>query len=140
MSGSCFRSLLFFSYLDRFFFRHESVKVSQVKAATDRRSLAGPLSYSLPVREVGREVVFQCRDEGPRRVRVEWSRGTLLPFPPGTEQEGGRLEMPDIQVRWFFVTFGNMPPFPTFSPRIDEAIKMVTLNLLTLLLANFYCN
>ena len=100
-----------------FFFRHESVKVSQVKAATDRRSLAGPLSLTLsPVREVGREVVFQCRDEGPRRVRVEWSRGTLLPFPPGTEQEGGRLEMPDIQVSGGFFMYGNMPPFPTFSP------------------------
>ena len=36
--------------------------------------------------------------------------------------------------------YGNMPPFPTFFPRTDEAIKMVTLNLLTLLLANFYCN
>ena len=82
-------------------------------------------------------MVFQCRDEGPRRVRVEWFRGAAggpLPFPPGTEQEGGRLEMPDIQVSGGFLMYGNMPPFPTFFPRTDEAMKMVThINLLTVI-------
>ena len=46
----------------------------------------------------GREVVFQCRDEGPLRARVEWSRGGGLPFPEGTRQFDGRLEMPNIQL------------------------------------------
>ena len=49
----------------------------------------------------GREVVFQCRDEGPLRVDVKWSRGNGaegLPFPRGTRDFDGRLEIPNIQV------------------------------------------
>ena len=46
----------------------------------------------------GREVVFQCRDEGPLRAGVAWRRGNGLPLPPGTRDHGGRLEMPNIQV------------------------------------------
>ena len=49
----------------------------------------------------GREVVFQCRDEGPLRVDVKWSRGNAaegLPFPRGTRDFDGRLEIPNIQV------------------------------------------
>lgn len=49
----------------------------------------------------GQEVVFQCRDEGPLRVNVKWSRGNGaegLPFPPGTRDFNGRLEIPDIKV------------------------------------------
>ena len=46
----------------------------------------------------GREVVFQCRDEGPLRAGVAWRRGNALPLPPGTRDQGGRLEMPNIQV------------------------------------------
>ena len=49
----------------------------------------------------GREVVFQCRDEGPLRVDVTWSRGNGaegLPFPRGTRDFDGRLEIPNIQV------------------------------------------
>lgn len=47
---------------------------------------------------LGREVVFQCRDEGPLRARVRWVRGNNLPLPPGSRDINGRLEMPDIQV------------------------------------------
>ena len=49
----------------------------------------------------GREVVFQCRDEGPLRVSVKWSRGNGaegLPFPPGTRDSNGRLEIPNVKV------------------------------------------
>nr|CAD7589934.1 unnamed protein product [Timema genevievae] len=46
----------------------------------------------------GREVVFQCRDEGPLRARVRWLRGNGLPLPPGSRDVSGRLEIPDIQV------------------------------------------
>jgi hypothetical protein len=45
----------------------------------------------------GREVVFQCRDEGPLRARVKWTRrGRSLP--PGTKDTNGRLEIPDIKL------------------------------------------
>ncbi|KAG8224763.1 hypothetical protein J437_LFUL005332 [Ladona fulva] len=45
-----------------------------------------------------REVVFQCRDEGPARARVKWSRADGLPLPPGSRDIQGRLEMPNIQL------------------------------------------
>ncbi|XP_043520278.1 basement membrane-specific heparan sulfate proteoglycan core protein isoform X8 [Frieseomelitta varia] len=46
----------------------------------------------------GREVVFQCRDEGPLRARVRWLRGNNLPLPPGARDINGRLEIPNIQL------------------------------------------
>ncbi|XP_067214248.1 basement membrane-specific heparan sulfate proteoglycan core protein isoform X9 [Linepithema humile] len=46
----------------------------------------------------GREVVFQCRDEGLLRARVRWIRGNGLPLPPGSRDIGGRLEIPNIQI------------------------------------------
>ncbi|XP_075211994.1 terribly reduced optic lobes isoform X4 [Lycorma delicatula] len=46
----------------------------------------------------GREVVIQCRDEGPLRARVHWVRGNGLPLPPGSRNINGRLEMPNIQL------------------------------------------
>ncbi|ODN06290.1 Basement membrane-specific heparan sulfate proteoglycan core protein, partial [Orchesella cincta] len=45
---------------------------------------------------VGNEVVFQCRDEGPLRAPVRWSRGNGLPLPTGSRDINGRLEMPNI--------------------------------------------
>ncbi|XP_070527632.1 basement membrane-specific heparan sulfate proteoglycan core protein isoform X2 [Cardiocondyla obscurior] len=46
----------------------------------------------------GREVVFQCRDEGLLRARVRWIRGNGLPLPPGSRDNNGRLEIPNIQL------------------------------------------
>ncbi|XP_017794098.1 PREDICTED: basement membrane-specific heparan sulfate proteoglycan core protein isoform X2 [Habropoda laboriosa] len=46
----------------------------------------------------GREVVFQCRDEGPLRARVRWLRGNNLPLPPQSQDKNGRLEIPNIQL------------------------------------------
>ncbi|XP_024875337.1 basement membrane-specific heparan sulfate proteoglycan core protein-like isoform X2 [Temnothorax curvispinosus] len=46
----------------------------------------------------GREVVFQCRDEGHLRARVRWVRGNGLPLPPGSRDINGRLEIPNIQL------------------------------------------
>ena len=46
----------------------------------------------------GAEVVFQCRDEGPLRARVEWSRSDGLPLPPSSIDINGRLEMPGVMV------------------------------------------
>lgn len=45
-----------------------------------------------------REVVFQCRDEGLMRVPVRWTRPNGLPLPPGSKDNRGRLEIPNIKV------------------------------------------
>ncbi|XP_076180736.1 terribly reduced optic lobes isoform X6 [Ptiloglossa arizonensis] len=50
-----------------------------------------------PVKQ-GREVVFQCRDEGPLRVKVRWLRDNNLPLPPDSRDIDGRLEIPNIQL------------------------------------------
>lgn len=47
---------------------------------------------------IGREVVFQCRDEGPIRARVQWIRRNNRPLPPGARDVNGRLEIPNIRV------------------------------------------
>lgn len=47
---------------------------------------------------IGREVVFQCRDEGPIRARVQWTRKNNRALPPGARDFNGRLEIPNIQV------------------------------------------
>ncbi|XP_053695300.1 basement membrane-specific heparan sulfate proteoglycan core protein isoform X2 [Sabethes cyaneus] len=44
-----------------------------------------------------REVVFQCRDEGPLRAKVRWVRANGLPLPPGSYESNGRLEIPNIR-------------------------------------------
>lgn len=41
-------------------------------------------------------MVFQCRDEGPLRARVQWVREGN-PLPPGSRDRNGRLEIPNIQ-------------------------------------------
>ena len=48
--------------------------------------------------KIGREIVFQCRDEGPIRARVHWIRKNNLPLPSGTRDVNGRLEIPNIQM------------------------------------------
>lgn len=48
--------------------------------------------------KIGREVVFQCRDEGPLRARVRWVRPAGRPLPPGSRDNNGRLEIPNIRV------------------------------------------
>ena len=47
---------------------------------------------------IGREVVFQCRDESPVRARVHWIRKNNLPLPAGTRDVNGRLEILNIQI------------------------------------------
>ena len=42
--------------------------------------------------------MFQCRDEGPLRARVEWRREGGQSLPLGATNYGGRLEMPNIQI------------------------------------------
>lgn len=57
-----------------------------------------PRKVQFCFKKSGREVVFQCRDEGPQRARVRWLRGNNLPLPPGSRDINGRLEIPDIQL------------------------------------------
>lgn len=47
---------------------------------------------------LGREVVFQCRDEGPIRARVQWTRKNGRPLPQGSRDFNGRLEIPNILI------------------------------------------
>ncbi|XP_031624790.1 basement membrane proteoglycan-like isoform X2 [Contarinia nasturtii] len=46
----------------------------------------------------GLEVVFQCRDEGVLRVPVRWTRPGGRPLPPGSKDQQGRLEIPNIRL------------------------------------------
>ncbi len=57
--------------------------------------------------EEGREVVFQCRDEGPLRAEVKWRREGL-PLPAGARDENGRLEIPSIAVRKYIPNFTSI--------------------------------
>ncbi|KAK4879912.1 hypothetical protein RN001_008058 [Aquatica leii] len=63
-----------------------------------------------------REVVFQCRDEGPLRAKVKWIRGNGLPLPPGSRDNNGRLEIPNIQIEhggsYTCVAIGYPPSTP----------------------------
>ncbi|XP_065079146.1 basement membrane-specific heparan sulfate proteoglycan core protein isoform X5 [Ochlerotatus camptorhynchus] len=45
----------------------------------------------------GREVVFQCRDEGAIRAKVRWTRANGAPLPAGSRDVNGRLEIPNIR-------------------------------------------
>lgn len=42
--------------------------------------------------------MFQCRDEGPLRAPVRWTRPNGQPLPPGSKDNRGRLEIPNIKV------------------------------------------
>ncbi|KRF99687.1 uncharacterized protein Dwil_GK27490 [Drosophila willistoni] len=59
-----------------------------------------PDSQSIKERYIreGREVVFRCRDEGPARAKVRWSRPGGRPLPVGFTDKNGRLEIPNIRV------------------------------------------
>lgn len=48
--------------------------------------------------EEGGEVVFQCRDEGPLRARVSWSRSGGLAMPDRSFNYEGRLTIPNSKV------------------------------------------
>ena len=63
---------IFFSHL-----REREEKTNQIFCTLVLR--AYPSEQTI---EEGREIVFQCRDEGPLRARVEWRRQSL-PLPPG---------------------------------------------------------
>ncbi|XP_061934442.1 basement membrane-specific heparan sulfate proteoglycan core protein isoform X27 [Apis cerana] len=65
---------------------------------TEPSSLSLKTYPSEQVIKESREVVFQCRDEGPLRAKVRWLRGNNLPLPSGSRDINGRLEIPNIQL------------------------------------------
>ncbi|XP_044751334.1 basement membrane-specific heparan sulfate proteoglycan core protein isoform X8 [Coccinella septempunctata] len=67
-------------------------------ARLDLRTYPTSQSIRENVYKSDREVVFQCRDEGPVRAPVRWTRPNGLPLPPGSKDNRGRLEMPNIKV------------------------------------------
>lgn len=64
----------------------------------------------------GREVVFQCRDEGQERAKVRWLRGNGLPLPPGSRDINGRLEIPNIQLEHAGTYICEAVGYPTSTP------------------------
>ncbi|XP_063983473.1 basement membrane-specific heparan sulfate proteoglycan core protein-like isoform X6 [Diachasmimorpha longicaudata] len=64
----------------------------------------------------GREVVFQCRDEGPLRAAVRWIRGNHLPLPPGSRDIKGRLEIPNIQMEHAGIYICEAVGYPPSTP------------------------
>lgn len=45
-------------------------------------------------------MVFHCRDESSKRAKVQWTRPAGRPLPPGSVDNNGRLEIPNIRVRF----------------------------------------
>jgi hypothetical protein len=65
---------------------------------------------------LGREVVFQCRDEGLLRARVRWIRGNGLSLPPGSRDINGRLEIPNIQLEHAGTYICEAVGYPSSTP------------------------
>ncbi|XP_066260113.1 basement membrane-specific heparan sulfate proteoglycan core protein isoform X1 [Euwallacea similis] len=70
------------------------------------------------------EVVFQCRDEGPIRARVEWRRANGLPLPPGSRDLNGRLEMPNIKVEHGGTYVCVAKGYPPGTPGAEIAVQL----------------
>jgi len=71
--------------------------------------------YDTPQTQLeGEDVVFRCRDEGPDKVSVVWSRQSEEPFTAGTKDENGRLSMYSVSIKdsgvYICSTVGVDPP------------------------------
>ncbi|KAH8235981.1 hypothetical protein KR032_011790, partial [Drosophila birchii] len=71
-----------------------------------------------------REVIFRCRDEGPARAKVKWSRPGGRPLPPGFTDRNGRLEIPNIRVEDAGSYVCEAVGYPSYTPG-----QQVTVNL-----------
>lgn len=69
-------------------------------------------------------MVFQCRDEGPIRARVEWRRANGQPLPPGSRDFNGRLEMPNIQVEHSGTYVCVAKNYPPGTPNAERAVEL----------------
>uniref|UniRef100_A0ABL0EJV2 Basement membrane-specific heparan sulfate proteoglycan core protein n=1 Tax=Rhodnius prolixus TaxID=13249 RepID=A0ABL0EJV2_RHOPR len=76
--------------------------------------------YNQTIKE-SREVVFQCRDEGPGRHPVRWIKGGG-PLPPHSRDYRGRLEIPNVQLShtgtYICKALGVPPNTPGSSARV----------------------
>lgn len=72
----------------------------------------------------GREVVFQCRDEGPLRARVKWTRDGA-PLPPGSVDYNGRLEIPNIRRGQAGVYVCEAPDHPSSTPGQRVTVELI---------------
>lgn len=73
----------------------------------------------------GREVVFQCRDEGPNRARVRWTRGPGGKLPVGSRDINGRLEIPNIRVSDSGVYYCEADGYPTTLKGATVTVNLV---------------
>ncbi|CAL4087148.1 unnamed protein product, partial [Meganyctiphanes norvegica] len=80
-----------------------------------------------------REVVFQCRDEGPARAAVRWVRGGGSPLPPGSTDTRGRLTIPNIQVNHAGSYYCEAQGMPQNTPgrRVVVTLKVTKLTIVT---------
>ncbi|XP_017851563.1 basement membrane-specific heparan sulfate proteoglycan core protein isoform X4 [Drosophila busckii] len=63
-----------------------------------------------------REVVFRCRDEGPARAKVRWTRPGGLALPVGFSDKNGRLEIPNIRVEDSGTYLCEAVGYPNYEP------------------------
>ncbi|KAI4497448.1 hypothetical protein M0802_007459 [Mischocyttarus mexicanus] len=73
----------------------------------------------------GREVVFQCRDEGPLRARVRWLRDNDLPLPPASRDLNGRLEIPNIQLNHAGTYICEAVDYPPSTPGSRLTVNLI---------------
>ncbi|KAF5283747.1 hypothetical protein FQR65_LT02641 [Abscondita terminalis] len=78
-----------------------------------------------------REVVFQCRDEGPLRAKVKWIRANGVPLPPGSRDNNGRLEIPNIQIEhggpYTCIAIGYPPSTPGSQVNVYLTVEAQTI-------------
>ncbi|XP_060518138.1 basement membrane-specific heparan sulfate proteoglycan core protein isoform X3 [Cylas formicarius] len=74
--------------------------------------------------KLDREVVFQCRDEGPLRARVQWTRANGQPLPPGSRDINGRLEMPNIRLEHGGTYVCSAVGYPPRTPGAQVAVQL----------------
>lgn len=72
-----------------------------------------------------REVVFQCRDEGPLRAKVAWRRPNGQSLPPGSVDRNGRLEIPDIKVQDSGTYICIASGYPPGTPGAEVTVELL---------------
>ncbi|XP_059491072.1 basement membrane-specific heparan sulfate proteoglycan core protein isoform X8 [Neocloeon triangulifer] len=73
--------------------------------------------------KTGREVVFQCRDESHIRASVQWIRANG-PLPPGSRDNNGRLEMPNIQLEHAGKYICQAVGYPANTPGAQKEVDL----------------
>ncbi|XP_057651724.1 basement membrane-specific heparan sulfate proteoglycan core protein-like isoform X29 [Diorhabda carinulata] len=77
--------------------------------------------------KTGQEVVLTCRDEGPLRAKVQWTRANGAPLPPGSTDINGRLTIPNIQLEHAGTYLCVAVGFPADISRTRVAVPLTVL-------------